>query len=223
MFNITKEFLLLDGHSYANLGFLILSLRCFSAFFVTVKDVFPCFHIWMCACCVTQIMLTPAWPGWLHLSFSPPQDCVALCFRWPLRFCSPFLWDCTQPCGEKHASPFLILHCFHVFYRFYRVLSTWVWRLLVLGCATSGVLVRWNPTTAAPAPAESRETCAIAAGRLSAVRLPPVLRALHQAHSVQLPKLTLTCTRACAHSRLREQCFHLNLKSQSQHRRTDLL
>lgn len=101
MFNITKEFLLLDGHSYANLAFLILSLRCFSAFFVKVKDVFPCFHIWMCACCVTQIMLTPAWPGWLHFSFSSPQNCVALCFRWPLRFCSPFLWDCTQPCGKN--------------------------------------------------------------------------------------------------------------------------
>lgn len=33
MFNITKEFLLCDGHSYANLGFLILTPGGFSAFF----------------------------------------------------------------------------------------------------------------------------------------------------------------------------------------------
>lgn len=78
-----------------------------------------------------------------------------------------------------------------------------------------------NPLTAAPAPAEWRGThgAFIAAGRLSALRLPPVLRVLHQTCSVQLPRRRAPPrARARARSRGRARCFHLNLKSRLQHR-----
>lgn len=45
MFNMTKECLICGGHSYANLGFLILGTGSFFRSLFHKKDVFPCFPI----------------------------------------------------------------------------------------------------------------------------------------------------------------------------------
>lgn len=92
----------------------------------------------MCACCVTQITLTPAWPSWLHFSFSLPQDCVALCFRGPLRFCNPFLWDCPQLCGKNtpaHSWYCTAKMCFIGFTVFWvpEYEGYWFWAVPLLG------------------------------------------------------------------------------------------
>ena len=69
------------------------------------------------------------------------------CFRWPLRFCSPFplRLHAASPVHEKHDSPILKLHRLHVFYKLYLFPSSSPLSLKVIG-SVPFLGFRWGET-----------------------------------------------------------------------------
>lgn len=150
VFCITKEFLIHNVHCHANLCFLISAS-------VSLTFLFPflwsegciSLYIWMRACCVTEITLTPAWSA--AFLIGPGHRSVLLIV---LGFNGP-PWERKKPlkCAKKHVRlivKLLVLGLYQHTFLWGLLFSTtnlvssvllraWDWRLVVLGWATAGV------------------------------------------------------------------------------------